>query len=98
MDKILTFALALAVSLGTTALLAANGRALPRPNLDPQLATDGAFRDGMFVGRMAAARGERRHPLIGRWVSAADRASFAAGYERGYDDAFASANRGQMRH
>ena len=89
MDKIVTFALAMAVSLGTTAMLANGGHAT-RQSADGQMATDGAFRDGLYVGRLAAESGRPLHPQIGRWSSERDRTSFAAGYRRGYNDVLAS--------
>ena len=88
MDKIITFAFALAVSLGTTAVLANNGPAAQqRQRADAQRATDGAFRDGLYVGRLAAESRQPLRPQIGRWSSDQDRSSFVAGYRRGYDDA-----------
>lgn len=86
MDRINAFALAVAVALGTVALVGSSGRdARLTPNDDAaQTATDGAFRDGLFVGRLAASRGQASQPLIGRWSSERDRAAFAVGYERGY--------------
>jgi hypothetical protein len=88
MDKIFTFALALAVSLGTTAFLANSGGSTWQDHSpDAQRATDGAFRDGLYVGRLAAEGKRRLQPPIGRWSSDRDRASFVAGYRRGYDDA-----------
>jgi hypothetical protein len=87
MDKILTFALALAVSLGTTAVLANSRPAARQRQRDEQRATDGAFRDGLYVGRLAAESRRPLSPQIGRWSSDRDRSSFVAGYRRGYDDA-----------
>jgi hypothetical protein len=88
MDKILTFALALAVSLGTTLVLANSGTAAQqRQAADAQRATDGAFRDGLYVGRLAAEAGRPLLPPIGRWSSDGDRSSFVAGYRRAYDEA-----------
>jgi hypothetical protein len=92
MDKLSTFVLALAMCLGTTAMLANRGRgAGQHEKLDTQTATDGAFRDGLYVGRLAAERGGPLHPQTGRWSSERDRTSFAAGYRRGYNDVLASA-------
>ena len=88
MDKIFTFALAVAVSLGTTAVLANRGYA-PRA-MNAQLAADGAFRDGLYVGRLAAEAGRAMRPPVGRWSSAGDRASFSAGYQRGYQQGVAA--------
>ena len=91
MDKVFTFALALAMCLGTTAMLANGGLgAGQHEKLDTQTATDGAFRDGLYVGRLAAERRGPLHPQTGRWSSERDRTSFVAGYRRGYGDVVAS--------
>jgi len=95
MDKLFTFALAIAVCLGTTTLLASSGRATRRrPSADALMATDGAFRDGLYVGRLAAEGGRPLRPPVGRWSNEQDRASFVAGYRRGYNDVLASATAG----
>ena len=52
--------------------------------------TDGAFRDGLYLGRLAADGGGEPHVAVGRWATAKDRSSFAAGYQRGYSDLLAS--------
>ena len=95
MDKLFTYALAIALCLGTTALLTNNGRAARHEqSADTTLAIDGAFRDGLYVGRLAAEGGRSLHPPIGRWSNEQDRASFATGYRRGYNDFLASAATG----
>ena len=52
--------------------------------------TDGAFRDGLYLGRLAAKSGREPHVAVGRWSTAQDRSSFTAGYERGYGEFRAS--------
>ena len=47
-------------------------------------ATDAAYRDGLFLGQFDANRGRTPHMCVGRWSTASDRSSFAAGYEAGY--------------
>jgi hypothetical protein len=47
-------------------------------------ATNGAFRDGLYLGQRDVSSGIPAHPSIGRWSSAADRAAFLAGYQQGY--------------
>jgi hypothetical protein len=92
MEKIFTLALALGVSLGTTAMLANGGRAAERhEKSDAQPVTDGAFRDGLYLGRLAAEGGRPLRPQTGRWLTEADRTSFAAGYRRGYSGVVVSA-------
>jgi hypothetical protein len=48
--------------------------------------TDGAYRDGLFLGKFAAEHGEAPHIAVGRWSTVAERVSFAAGYQRGYTE------------
>src|SRR6266705_6331295 len=97
MHKFLTFALAIAVCLGTTAMLANSGRAArDRQSVNAETASDGAFRDGLYQGRLAAERGRPQRPLVGRWSKERDRASFAAGFQRGYNDFLASAASGEQ--
>lgn len=46
--------------------------------------TNAAYRDGLFLGRLDANQGRAAHLCVGRWSTASDRNSFAAGYEAGY--------------
>jgi hypothetical protein len=48
--------------------------------------TNAAFRDGKFLGSLAAARGEEVHIAAGRWATENDRTLFTEGYERAYSD------------
>ena len=52
----------------------------------PLVASDAAFRDGLFQGRLAVQRGAAKNPATGRWNAEADRTSFAAGYQQGFDE------------
>jgi hypothetical protein len=45
---------------------------------------DGAFRDGLYQGKLDAESGRKPHLSIGRWNAARERASFVAGYQQGY--------------
>jgi hypothetical protein len=49
-----------------------------------QRTTTAAFRDGAYLGKLAARDRESRHVSASRWASEADRQLFASGYERGY--------------
>jgi hypothetical protein len=53
-------------------------------NSEIRFAEDGAFRDGLYLGKLAAQSRRVQSPAIGRWSSDEDRASFAAGYRLGY--------------
>jgi hypothetical protein len=48
-------------------------------------ATNAPYRDGLYLGKLAAARGGESHISTGRWMTEADRASFKAGFQQGYD-------------
>jgi hypothetical protein len=58
----------------------------PAANDNVAQITDGAFRDGLYLGRLAAESGNEPHVAVGRWASAEDRSSFTAGYHRGYSE------------
>jgi hypothetical protein len=59
-------------------------------NSEAILAADGAFRDGLYLGKLAAEGGLQSHSAIGRWSAEQDRSMFRAGYERGYSELPAS--------
>ena len=90
MSKLSTYALAIAVSLGTTAMLDNSQRSIKADaSTEARLAADGAFRDGMYLGKLAAERGRPLRPAIARWSTEQDRATFTAGYRRGYNETLA---------
>jgi len=62
------------------------GNHKPERSLEVEMATDGAFRDGLFVGRWDAEQGRSGPAPIGRWSRPKDRESFAAGYRMGLGD------------
>jgi hypothetical protein len=94
MSKFATYALVIAVSMGTTAMLGNRKRAInPDASADSRLATNGAFQDGMYLGKLAAENGQPLRIAVGRWSTDQDRASFTAGYERGYIESLARAIR-----
>jgi len=86
MSNFVTWALALAVCLGTSAALATHYPASSRGRTsESRLALDGAYRDGLYVGKLAAERERRLGAPIGRWSSERDRTAFLAGYEITYN-------------
>jgi len=56
------------------------------PETSPSRAIDplftAAYRDGLYVGKLAAQRGEQRLAPVGRWSAQNDREAFLAGYEQ----------------
>jgi hypothetical protein len=90
MSKLFTYALAIAVCLGTTAMLANSKRTTKsHVSADARLQADGAFRDGLYLGKLAADSGQPSRAAVGRWSSDQDRATFLAGYRRGYNESLA---------
>lgn len=84
MTKLFAYA-AILLALSATAMIGANsGAAKSLNDHETQLSTDGAFRDGLYLGRLAAENGLTMHPAVGRWSTAQDRANFVAGYRRGF--------------
>jgi hypothetical protein len=80
------------------ASLRALGRQLSAQTTDSQgmrgdgaQAADAAFRDGLYVGKIAGERGNKPHISAGRWTTEPDRTAYAAGYLQGYSGAPASA-------
>ncbi|HEY3929152.1 MAG TPA: hypothetical protein VGL89_12315 [Candidatus Koribacter sp.] len=84
--KVLSYALATMIGLGTGAALSKNVSASTTGTL-PAISsnTDAAYRDGVFLGRRDAEQGRLRHVSVGRWSSAQNRAAFQAGYNAGFN-------------
>jgi hypothetical protein len=49
-------------------------------SIDPLLMA--AYRDGLYVGKLAVQRGQQRLAPVGRWATQTDRDAFLAGYEQ----------------
>lgn len=91
MTKLLVY-FAITACLGATATLAiTKGSVNLTPNPESRLAADGAFRDGLYLGKLAAENGLPLRPAIGRWSTEQDRSMFTTGYRRGYQGAVGSA-------
>jgi hypothetical protein len=91
MTRLFTYA-TIVICLGTTATLAVSPRILrpgttSRTSDESLQAADGAFRDGLYLGKLAAEAGQPVSLAVGRWSTDQDRAMFTAGYRRGYDEA-----------
>ena len=50
----------------------------------PNMASNGAFRDGLYLGKLTGQSGDKYRIAVGRWSKTEDRTSFAAGYDQGY--------------
>jgi hypothetical protein len=91
------FLLVAALGMGTASVLRIGQlQHLVNPNAAASAqSSDGAFRDGLYLGRLAAERGAEPHLAIGRWAFPEDRASFTAGYQQGYSEFLASGRRSE---
>jgi hypothetical protein len=85
-NRIFGYALALAIGVGTGAVLSNNVSANTSTpgNLAVKQGTDAAFRDGLFTGKHDAEQGRLHHVSTGRWSSATNRAQYQAGYDAGF--------------
>ena len=91
MRRLFLFAVVLTLCAGVVFVLrnTAHQNSFPEVQDDRPLQTSAAFRDGVYLGALAAKRGEEPHVAEGRWSNQADRISFTAGYQQGYDEAIA---------
>jgi hypothetical protein len=86
MTKLSAYGFAFAACLGTMAMLAnSNGKVITDNGVEARFAADGAFRDGLYLGKLAAESGQPPRVAMGRWSTEQDRAMFSAGYHRGYE-------------
>ena len=86
MQRLLTYVLAMGC-VGTSAMLVQRDVTIrQKPSADVLLTNDAAFRDGLYLGKLAHAANRQTHPPIGRWSTEKDRASFAAGYRQGFGE------------
>ena len=88
MRKLFLFAIALTLWAGVAFMLlrAARQDSVPKLRDNNPFQTRAAFRDGLYLGGLAAQRGEEPHVSEGRWSNQADRALFTTGYAQGYDE------------
>jgi hypothetical protein len=93
MTRSFTYA-AILVGLSASATLAINNRTQKAiVSTEARFASDGAFRDGLYLGALAAESGQQASAPVGRWSSEQDRSSFAAGYRQGFDQSKNSGSR-----
>jgi hypothetical protein len=55
--------------------------------VDVNQAMSAPYRDGLFMAKRNQERGEFVQASVGRWSTAADRATFSAGYDHAYETA-----------
>ena len=63
-----------------------NQSQLAKPNAPISFNLEGAYRDGLYVGRLHRQQGLPSRPATGRWSRDADRQLFENGYRRGYTE------------
>ncbi len=94
MKSISLWGLALILAVGAAAIVKfQTGSAAEQ--LDAKQVASAPFRDGAYLGKLQAARGEAPHVAIARWSNDADRELFAAGYESGYMEQLAQSRKAQ---
>lgn len=88
-----TFLLAVLVAALAIGLVAACP--ITRGKMRDNSATNGAYRDGFYLGRLAAERGELPHVAFGRWSEDSDRNSFREGYKVAYERTIVTFDQGK---
>ena len=76
--------LVVALIIGTGAIGMAQKGAATNNRETKQQAQSAAYRDGKYLGKLDAERGEAAHLATARWANGSDRAEFASGYEQAY--------------
>jgi hypothetical protein len=84
MQKLLALFLAMGC-VGTSAVVVHGSKGQPQSTA-AQTANDAAFRDGLYLGRLAHAANRQMRAPVGRWSTEKDRASFAAGFQQGLSE------------
>jgi hypothetical protein len=92
MTRPILFAGTVLLGLGTFVMQTSRYRPSVIPPAVVEHADDAAYRDGLYLGALAARTGAPYHPAAGRWAAAADRSAFADGYRQGYNSV-----RGEIR-
>lgn len=86
MQKLLAYVLAMGCVGTSAAMLVSHDTTLQNRTASIELNNDAAFRDGLYLGRLAQAENRTMRPPVGRWATEKDRASFAAGFRQGLGD------------
>jgi hypothetical protein len=81
---------AVVMTLALVAGVAGIYRASAHGDALPCEASNAAYQDGMYLGRLAARSGSGPHISALRRSAGEDRASFSAGYELGYSERMAA--------
>jgi hypothetical protein len=84
MKIVITYVLAIGF-VGSSAMLFQQATGSGQ-SIAAQQAGDGAFRDGLYLGKLARRANSPMNAPIGRWSTEKDRASFLAGYRQGFNE------------
>jgi hypothetical protein len=85
MKNISLYVLVIALSVGSVAMVRSAMRAQSlNSGGSSLLETTGAFRDGLYLGKLAAKNGDEPRITTARWSRDEDREAFRKGYERGF--------------
>ncbi|HKM68062.1 MAG TPA: hypothetical protein VJX70_12915 [Candidatus Acidoferrum sp.] len=77
-------ALALSISFAAGLIVGESKQKSSTATVEPAYATNAAFRDGLYQAKLDTEEGRKPHLAFGRWNTTEARASFFAGYRRGY--------------
>jgi hypothetical protein len=89
MQKILAYVLAMGCVGTSAAMLVSHDTTLQDRAAAIELNNDAAYRDGLYLGKLAQAENRTMRPPVGRWSTEKDRAAFAAGFQQGRADQLA---------
>jgi hypothetical protein len=90
MQRLSLYAGLLALFAGSAVMLQHNTMTgMPTMSDKAGLNSNAAYRDGLYLGGLAAKGGSPGRVAIGRWAAESDRALFRAGFRRGYDESVA---------
>ena len=81
--RVFSFVVALSLSFASGVLVGGSSHHPARAD-NPALASDPAYRDGLYQAKLDARAGRAPHFAVGRWNTEAARASYIAGYQDGY--------------
>ena len=85
MKNLPVFTIVIALCLGAAvAMIQSGSNGWQSSSVQTTRATSAPYRDGLYLGKLAAAGGGEPHISSGRWTTEADRVSFTAGFQQGY--------------
>ena len=88
MKNLPVFTIVIALCLGAATAMIQSGRGSDgwqNSSIQTVHATSAPYRDGLYLGKLTAARGGEPQISTGRWTTEADRASFKEGFQQGFD-------------